>query len=142
MNRRERVPYADLDRAVVPLVRVLNRFPGISTYTSCGGHEGPLMSSQCPAGLWYVDFHVDRSDEGWLSLEFFGWVAYDLAPDDVELQVLAKPPHLNSPGEMLFFRWTGVTPTATTPAVFAETLREARRRFYVTARQAARWSDD
>ena len=73
---RERTPYAGIDPPVRQLVRVLNRFPGVCTYTSDGGHDGPQYDAQVPAGCWYVDSHIDRSDEGHASLEFFAWVAY------------------------------------------------------------------
>src|ERR1039458_10237488 len=100
----------EIDPPVRNLCRVLNSFPGIATYTSCGGHAVPANSAQAEQGTWYVDFHVDRSDDGWISLEFLGHVAYDLAPDGVVLEVYAKPPYLNHPGQMLFFRWAGQDP--------------------------------
>jgi hypothetical protein len=136
-----RTPYDKIDPPVRGLVRVLNRFPGIKTYTSCGGHPEPAYDSQAAEGYWYVDFNVDRNDEGWISLEFFGWVAYGVAPDGVELNVLSKPPFLNFPGSMLFFRWAGLDPTGPdcTADAFAELLQDARRKYYVTAHQASRW---
>jgi hypothetical protein len=123
---------------------VLNRFPGIATYTSCGGHAEQENDGQAPEGMWYVDFNVDRGDEGWISLEFFAWIAYGVAPDGVSFQPFAKPPYLNFPGSMLFFRWSGENPDdpACTADNFAELLTDARRRFYVTAHQAAHWPDE
>jgi hypothetical protein len=132
-----KTPYAEIDAPVRGLVRVLNRFPGISTYTSCGGHEEVSHDDQAPASCWYVDFLLARTDEGWISLEFFGWIAYEVAPDGVALEVLSKPPFVNLPGKMVFFRWSG-GPAASADA-FADTLSAARRQYYVTAAAARKW---
>jgi hypothetical protein len=106
-------PNDPIDPPVQRLVDVLNSFPGIETFTSCGGHQGaPEGGSQAEEGCWYVDFHVERSDEGWISLEFFAWLAYDVTPPGVQLRAFAKPPYLNFPGQMLFFRWAGSSPDA------------------------------
>jgi len=137
-----RTPYDQIDPPVRNLVRVLNRFPGVETFTSCGGHPNALEgSSASPEGCWYVDSHIDRTDEGWATLEFFGWTAYSVAPDGVEFLPLAKPPHWNFPGSMLFFRWDGVDPDIpeATADHLAELLTDCRRQFYVTALQASRW---
>lgn len=134
-------PVAELDPPVRGLVWVLNRFPGITTYTSCGGHpaaEREGRDDRAEEGCWYVDFHVDRTDEGWISLEFFAWVAYDLCPGGVQFEALAKAPYLNEPGKMLWFRWCGWDPgdEASAADAFAELLAAARARYYVTAEQA------
>ena len=144
----EAIPYDEIDPPIRELVRVLNDFPGIRTYTSCGGHpddeRDPDNSSQNDEGIFYVDFNVDRTDEGWLSLEFLGWVAFSAqtaGPEDVSLEVGAKPPYLNWPGQMLFFRFAGADsedqpPTADVLAYQLETLREE---FYVSAEEARDW---
>jgi hypothetical protein len=140
---KERVPYRELDPAVVPLVRVLNRFPAICTYTSCGGHPNPQYGSQAEQGTWYVDFHVDRTDEGWISLEFFAWLNAGLVPEGIYLTAGAHAPYLNQPGEMIYFRWTGQDPDdpECTPEAFATLLKQARHDYYVTAARAARWAE-
>lgn len=136
-------PYKEIDEPVRNLCRVLNRFPGVATYTSCGGHAEHPWGSQAPEGEWYVDSHIDRSEEGWLSLEFFAWASWNLVPEGVGFQALAKPPYLNRPGEMLFFRWFGFEPDDPTCTAdsFAELLADLRRSYYVTAHQARRWPD-
>jgi hypothetical protein len=139
-----RTPYKEIDPPVRNLIRVLNRFPGIATYTSCGGHAEQENDCQPQEGMWYVDFNVDRGDEGWISLEFFAWIAYGVAPDDVALRAFAKPPYLNFPGSMMFFRWSGHNPDDPKCSAdsFAELLSDTRRQCYVTAHQAAQWPDE
>ena len=139
-----RTPYPEIDPPVRNLIRVLNRFPGIRTYTSCGGHARVENSGQAPEGMWYVDFHVERTDEGWMSLEFFGWISYEMAPDGVGLDAFAKPPYLNYPGNMLFFRWAGTDPSESdsTADSFAGHLTDWRRSYYVTAAQAESREDE
>jgi hypothetical protein len=145
---RERTPYKEIDPPVRNLVRVLNRFPGLHPYSSCGGHAkpDPKNTSQCPKGIWYVDFHVDRTDEGWMSLEFMAWVHYDFyAPSSsVFLTALAKSPW-NYPGEMLFFRWEGHDPRSrkgTADAVAEQIAFLKRDGAYITAARAASWPGD
>jgi hypothetical protein len=136
-------PYPEIDPPVRNLIRVLNQFPGVKTYTSCGGHAEVENSCQMSEGTWYVDFNVDRSDEGWMSLEFFAWVAYDGMDSGVILESFAKPPWLNRPGGMLFFRWAGVDaadPHCSADS-FAERLATFRESFYVTAAEAESWED-
>lgn len=136
----ERTPYNEIDLPVRKVCRVLNRFPGIHTYTSCGGHPGPHGNNLCRAdeGHWYVDWHAARTDAGLVSLEFMAWIAQDIAPDGVDLCVLAKAPYLNFPGRMIYYRWAGFDPAdpRSTADAFAELLTEHRRRYYLTAAHA------
>jgi len=50
------------------LAEVMNRLPGIHTYTSCGGHRKITDPSQCGEGEFTVGFAVDPTDEGLLSV--------------------------------------------------------------------------
>lgn len=59
----------DLDRNIVSLVAELNSFPGITTFSSCGGHLHPTTHSQCPDGVLEINFNVDPLRGGWRSLE-------------------------------------------------------------------------
>lgn len=59
----------DLDSNVVSLVTELNRFPGIVTFSSCGGHPIISNQSQRPAGEFEVNFDVFPLLGGWRSLE-------------------------------------------------------------------------
>src|SRR5215469_17151874 len=62
-----------IDERVKFLVDVLNSLPGIETFSSCGGHENPDTTSQCPADEFYVRFTVRESREGMRSLRRLGW---------------------------------------------------------------------
>lgn len=62
-----------IDERVKFLVDVLNSLPGIETFSSCGGHENPDTTSQCPADEFYVRFAVRESQEGMRSLRRLGW---------------------------------------------------------------------
>lgn len=59
----------DLDHNIVSLVVELNSFPGITTFSSCGGHLHPTLLSQCQEGHFEVNFNVDPLRGGWRSLE-------------------------------------------------------------------------
>lgn len=58
-----------IDRKVARLVRVLNSLPGVSTFSSCGGHAKPTIVSQCPINEWYVNFSLLPHQMAWQSLE-------------------------------------------------------------------------
>lgn len=151
----ERMPYNAIDEPVRQLCRVLNSFPGVYTYTSCGGHaefDPPGNTCQAPEGCWYVDSHIDRTDDGHAALEFFAWVYKDIAPDGFLFDVFARAPYLNCPGSMIYYRWAGSDPDdpASTADAFAECLRRARFSYFVTPTRARRmyesvpeyWGDD
>ncbi len=106
MPKRKPIPYKELDKNIVKLVRALNAFEGITTMSSCGGHARPKNESQWPKGSWYIDFYVDRNDEGWFALEFLSWLVNNVMKRSnmqVYLYPTAPPPYLNSPGEELRF---------------------------------------
>ena len=58
-----------IDRAVRPIVDALNAIPGISTYSSCGGHAKRTCVSQVEAGTFSVSFGVERTRRGWSALD-------------------------------------------------------------------------
>ncbi len=98
-----------LDANVAGLVVTLNRFPGVATVASCGGHPDP-GSGQWPERTWYVKFDLPRSEAGWLSLEFLAWAintAYRADRPSVVLLPDSPPPYLNKPGECLKFMVEG-----------------------------------
>lgn len=69
------IPVTAIDVQVRNLVRVLNHLPGISTFSSCGGHRRRTHDCQAAAGHWYVNFDVDTADPGsWQSLELLAWL--------------------------------------------------------------------
>jgi hypothetical protein len=57
-----------LDCRIKELVVVLNKFKGIETFSSCGGHVDPLIG-QVSRGRYYVDFWVAPNKVGFQSLE-------------------------------------------------------------------------
>lgn len=114
------IPYEQLDRAIVRLVRQLNDFPGVITLGSCAGHEDPQGGGAWPADRWYVTFELaaaspeslvqSPSEEAWLSLEFLTWaINADLARQGslVQLRPSSPPPYLNEPGTVLRFALEG-----------------------------------
>lgn len=106
MLKRKNIPYKQLDRNIVKLVRALNAFEGISTIGSCGGHANQTNPSQWTEGSWYVKFYVAHDDEGWFALEFLAWLinnSMQRSDKHVSLYPTAPPPYLNSPGEVLAF---------------------------------------
>jgi hypothetical protein len=139
---RERVPYKEIDTPIAPLVRAVNRFPGIHTVGSCGGHDTTTNASQAPKGHWWLTFQVDHTEEGWISLEFIAWAMRDVsrAGSNVLLQPFSLPPYLNYPGQMLLFQLAlGVESPDDSPDKVADTLAMFRRNWYVTAKAAAEW---
>lgn len=52
-----------IDLEVAKLVLVLNALPGVSTFSSCGGHH-PTGPCQSPAGRFMVNFYLVGEAEG------------------------------------------------------------------------------
>lgn len=52
-----------IDPNVRRLVEALNRFPGVTTFSSCGGHpDFDDEAGQCPENIFYVHFSLDPGD--------------------------------------------------------------------------------
>lgn len=106
MNKKQ-IPYDELDSNIVGLVRALNKYPGVITVGSCGGHEPPLQPSQWLAGSWYVKFDIVPDRTGWYVLEHLAWAINEdcrlLGNQHVILMPIAAPPYLNTPGRCLAF---------------------------------------
>ncbi len=59
----------ELDENIARLVRACDRLPGLSTTSSCGGHENPdAQSGQQPFGQFYVSLCVTNWWEAWRGL--------------------------------------------------------------------------
>lgn len=99
------IPYGEIDLNVRFLVEVVNRFPGLHTIDSCGGHASPA-SYQEPEGWWRIGLEVDHTEEGWRSLEFLAWAVTDFRKSErnIFLGAFSHPPYLNTPGRCLNFR--------------------------------------
>ena len=60
------------DLNIRQLVAAIDAFDGLTVIGGCGGHPDPQLD-QWPEGAWYVMFTVQRTDQGWLALEFLAW---------------------------------------------------------------------
>jgi hypothetical protein len=128
---------AQLDRNIRALVRELNRFDGLETIGSCGGHEHPTPA-QARIGRWWVTFGIDREgDDGWFALEFLSWlINHDGAMAGGRPRILtdAYPPHLNMPGQSLRFEIQG---NEDDPEALAMRIAKARNELYVSPAELA-----
>lgn len=100
------IPYDELDTNIVKLVQALNRYPGVMTVGSCGGHEVISNPSQWQAGTWYVKFSLPSGKFGWYLLEHLAWVInedYRGSGRSVILLPISPPPYLNTVGQSLRF---------------------------------------
>jgi hypothetical protein len=132
MPRRTLSPKRSIDPPIRGLVNSLNKFNGISTIGSCGGHPEPLQPGQWATGTWYVKFRVEHSDDGWHALEFLAWLVnndYARCGHQVTLYPIAPPPYLNEPGQVLAFALEGYE--GEDPNALATWVNQLRRSCYV-----------
>lgn len=95
-----------LDANIVKLVDALNRYPGLKTIGSCGGHEVTTNPSQWSDGTWYVKLQVSEDLTGRLTLEFLAWAInndYSRDGQNVFFMPIAPPPWLNTPGKCMSY---------------------------------------
>jgi hypothetical protein len=114
------------------LVVAINAFDGLSVIGGCGGHPDP-QPDQWPEDSWYVTFTVQRTDQGWLALEFLAWAInndYRRGGHQVLLSPIAPPPYLNQPGQALQFVIEG--DASASAAALAAWLNQLRAECYVT----------
>jgi hypothetical protein len=82
------VAHDEIDARVRPIVDELNRFPGVETFASCGGHrhlhmkgfyvdEAKSRVGQVRYPDFYVSFMIDQSSEAGWSLRLISWAAYE-----------------------------------------------------------------
>ena len=57
-----------MDERVAALVEIINSFPGVETFSSCGGHEEKFRFSQCDPNDFIIKFDLDPDDDGFYSL--------------------------------------------------------------------------
>lgn len=99
----------EIDENIKGLVKTLNKFKGLRTIGSCGGHED-AEGCKWPADRWYVKFVIEqRNPKAWIGLEFLAWaINHDYrCSHDVILFPDAPPPYLNEPGKVLTFNLEG-----------------------------------
>jgi hypothetical protein len=75
-----------IDHRVKELVCVLNKFAGIETFSSCGGHVNP-KPSQVGRGRFYVDFWVEPNMTGFGSLEKITHAIKCIFPANIKIVV-------------------------------------------------------
>jgi hypothetical protein len=67
------MPQEEIDANLVPLVKVLNSLPCVTTVCCCGGHPGERNHGKWPEGTWYVTLEIAQKQQGWRTLAFLGW---------------------------------------------------------------------
>ncbi len=72
----------DIDGNIQQLVSELNSFPGVATFSSCGGHPNPSTQSQRSAGEFEVGFNIYPLHGGWRSLELIASVVSECVEHD------------------------------------------------------------
>lgn len=93
-----------IDARVQKLVAALNRFPGITTIGSCGGHPDP-GPRRWPQGTCYVKFRVTETDGGLFSVQVLAWLLRDFRQAGLAWRLvrLTPPAGMQEPeGEMTF----------------------------------------
>lgn len=77
--------HMNLDENMVNLVHAINMLHGITTFSSCGGHDNPNVS-QAPKNEWYVNFDVDIECGGYNSLRYLTQIVYSyLDPETITI---------------------------------------------------------
>jgi hypothetical protein len=75
--------HVELDLNMIGLAKALNRLPGVTTFSSCGGHLYPDSElAQCPEGTFYIQFDIKRSNRGRDILELLSWASNEAQGSD------------------------------------------------------------
>lgn len=92
---REELIYATLslpvetDSRVADLVQTLNALPDVYTCSSCGGHKDPgNRENPAPEGYFYIQFIVEPTENGFLSLGIIDLAARNVDTDNLAVKVL------------------------------------------------------
>lgn len=92
---REELIYAVLslpvecDTRVKHLVETINDLPDVYTCSSCGGHsDGENRENPAPEGCFYIQFIVEPTERGFLSLGIIDLATRNLDPDLLMVRVL------------------------------------------------------
>jgi hypothetical protein len=94
-RNREELIYAVLslpveyDSRVRTLVETLNDLPDVYTCSSCGGHHGEEnRENPAPEGCFYIQFIVEPTEAGFLSLGIIDLAARNVDHERLAVQVL------------------------------------------------------
>lgn len=79
----------ECDTRVQHLVETLNDLPDIYTCSSCGGHsDGENRENPAPDGCFYIQFIVEPTERGFLSLGIIDLATRNVDPDLLMVRVL------------------------------------------------------
>lgn len=79
----------DLDSRIRPLVETLENLPDLYPCSSCGGHPDPgTRENPAPEGHFYVQFILEPTEKGFLSLGILDLAARNTDHDNLSLRVL------------------------------------------------------
>lgn len=79
----------ETDRRVAGLVGALNDLPDVYTCSSCGGHPDPgNRENPAPEGCFYVQFILEPTEAGFLSLGIIDLAARNVDNDNIMIKVL------------------------------------------------------
>jgi hypothetical protein len=79
----------ETDRRIAGLVGVLNDLPDVYTISSCGGHKDlENRENAVPEGCFYVQFIVEPTEDGVLSLGIIDLAARNVDNDNLMVKVL------------------------------------------------------
>jgi hypothetical protein len=78
-----------VDKRIQKLVSVLNDLPDVYTCSSCGGHNDPEnRENAVPEGYFYVQFLVEPTENGFLSLGIIDLAARNIDNENLAVKVL------------------------------------------------------
>jgi hypothetical protein len=78
-----------VDKRIQNLVNVLNVLPDVYTCSSCGGHNDPEnRENAVPEGYFYVQFLVEPTENGFLSLGIIDLAARNIDNENLAVKVL------------------------------------------------------
>ena len=78
-----------IDTRIKKLVDTLNDLPDVYTCSSCGGHEDlENRENPVPEGFFYIQFIVEPTENGFLSLGIIDLATRNIDCDDLTVKVL------------------------------------------------------
>jgi hypothetical protein len=78
-----------VDKRIQKLVNILNDLPDVYTCSSCGGHNDPEnRENAVPEGYFYVQFLVEPTENGFLSLGIIDLAARNIDNENLAVKVL------------------------------------------------------
>lgn len=79
----------ETDRRIKKLVSILNDLPDVYTCGSCGGHKVlENRENPAPEGCFYIQFVVEPTENGFLSLGIIDLAARNIDNDNLAVKVL------------------------------------------------------